>query len=248
MNTRVALRRASPLTTKTSGDLPRRAVVPATEASYRGRSILAPDAPVSVERRPAPAADCNEYSRCQIVEPLRAAGQLVRQAITELAPLVTGQVNSGRIVDLLNVHFHDPGNISEQASTVLDNFQTLQTQLTEPIIYNCSPPADACTSSEGRVGALNELCSLGSAISLCPAYFDLPCPEQARLLIHELMHSVIGSCRDYAYFHQAGYMALPAEQATRNPDSYAQFAKMVYMGVPGCRDCSAEVQLRPGQY
>jgi hypothetical protein len=215
--------------------------------AHVGRVVFPGSTPM-LQRSPSFDADCDEYRRCQVIEALRAAGQLVSRVITELKPVAAGGLLTGRIIGLLNVHFHDPNNVASRADAVLSNFQTLQGQLSAPIPFICAPPAEHCMSSEGQVGAFNEMCSLGSAISLCPVYYRRPCLERARQLIHELMHSVIGSCQDFAYVHQSGYMTLSPEEAARNPDTYAQFAKMVSLSVPICRDCAYEAQVHPGQY
>jgi len=130
---------------------------------------------------------------------------------------------------------------------VLMKFQEIKTELNSTN-FICHPTAGDCESEEGRVGAFTRLCSPGSAINLCQTYYEQVCAEKARLLIHEAAHNVIGSCRDYAYVHEPGYMTLSAEQASLNSDTYAQFAKMVFLGSPNCKDCSSEVQLHPGRY
>jgi hypothetical protein len=68
------------------------------------------------------------------------------------------------------------------------------------------------------------------------------------MLIHEVCHHIPATRIDHAYVDEASYMALTPAQASENPDSYAQFARMVFLGTPSCKDCSSEVQLRPGQY
>ncbi len=204
-----------------------------------------------VQRTPTFSPDCTEYDRCRVIEPLGAANQLLDRVLAELPPVVNRTVTSGRIIDLLNVHFHDPAATATRAVTVLANFQAIKAELNSTINFNCNPPPADCEvgeGSEGRVGAFTSSCSPGSDISLCNAYYNTPCIEQARLLIHEMTHNILSSCTDYAYLHQSNYMALRPEQTSRNPDTYAQFAKMVFLGAPSCRECSAEVQLRPGQY
>lgn len=89
-------------------------------------------------------------------------------------------------------------------------------------------------------------CGSGADVELCsPYYVSLDCPEQARVLVHELAHHVPDLCSDHAYVGSPEYMALPPEQARTNPDTYAQFAKTVFRGAPSCVDCGFEVQ-RPG--
>jgi hypothetical protein len=204
-----------------------------------------------VQRSPTFTSNCTEFDRCRVIEPLSAARQLLDRVLIELSPVVNGTVTTGRIIDLLNVHFHDPGATATRAATVLSNFQAIKAELDSAIGFNCHPAPTECESEKnrkGRTGAFTTLCSPGSEISLCDAYYSTPCPEQARLLIHEITHNILNSCTDYAYIHESNYMTLSPEQASRNPDTYAQFAKMVFLGTPSCRDCSAEVQLRPGQY
>lgn len=203
--------------------------------------------PLAVNRVPTFPSDCNEYDRCKVIEPLRAANQMVDRVLGELPPLASGAVSQGRIVDLLNVHFHDPSNVAGRAAIVLDNFRAIKNELNASIRFICHPPAAVCTDARGVEGAFTGD-QPGSDISLCPAYHSSACPEQARMLIHETCHHIPATRLDRAYVHEAGYMALPTERATENPDTYAQFSKMVFMGTPSCKDCSSEIQLRPGHY
>ncbi|WP_158593382.1 DUF4157 domain-containing protein [Nitrosovibrio sp. Nv6] len=204
-------------------------------------------APRILRRTPIFDPNCGEYDRCKVIEPLRAANQLVDRVLAELPPLASGAVTTGRIVDLLNVHFHDPSNVAQRAVVVLSNYQAIKAELNANIRFICHPPAEDCTSNDGRVGAFTGD-RPGGDISLCNGYHTADCREQARMLIHEICHHIPATRIDHAYVHESGYMALPADQATENPDTYAQFAKMVFLGTPACKDCSAEVQLRPGQY
>jgi hypothetical protein len=203
-----------------------------------------------VQKRPTFSSDCDEYDRCRVVEPIGAANQMLDRVLAELPPIASGTITSGRSVDLVNVHFHDPSATAARAAAVLETFREIKTELNANIKYICHPPERECESeeeSEGRIGAFTA-CSKGSDVGLCNTYYAVACVEQARMLIHEMAHHVLGSCTDYAYVHQSGYMALPPERASRNPDTFAQFAKMVFLGTPSCRECSTEVQLRPGQY
>jgi hypothetical protein len=204
---------------------------------------------VMVQRTPTFGSDCrDEYDRCRVIEPLGAATQLLNRVLAELPALADGTVTSGRIVDLLHVHFHDPGATAARAATVLTNFRAIKSELDSSINFNCHALPAECKAREGRVGAFTSGCSPGSDISLCDAYYNMPCVEQARILIHETTHNILNSCRDLAYVHESNYMTLSPEEASRNPDTYAQFAKMVFLGTPSCRDCSAEVQFHPGRY
>ena len=201
----------------------------------------------ALRRTPIFEPNCDEYDRCKVIEPLRAANQLVDRVLAELPPLASGAVTTGRIVDLLNVHFHDPSNVATRAAVVFSNYQAIKAELNTGIRFVCHPKAEDCTSQDGRVGAFTGD-QPGDDIGLCNAYHTADCQEQARMLIHEICHHIPATRLDHAYVHESGYMALPANKATENPDTYAQFAKMVFLGTPACRDCSAEVQLRPGQY
>lgn len=204
--------------------------------------------PMAVARTPIFGPDCSsEYDRCRVIEPLKAANQLLDRVLAELPPLASANVTQGRIVDLLNVHFHDPSNVAGRAAIALINFQAIKTELNSSIRFICQPPASDCTSPEGQSGAFTGD-QPGDDISLCPTYFREACPEQARQLIHEMCHHIPATRIDHAYVHQPNYMSLTAAQAAENPDTYAQFSKMVFLGRPSCKECSAELQLRPGQY
>lgn len=203
-------------------------------------------APTALNRAPIFGAGCtSEYDRCRIIEPLKAANQLLDRVLAELPPIASGNVTQGRIVDLLNVHFHDPSNVAGRAAIVLTNFQAIKAELNANIRYICSPPAADC--SQAHTGAFTGD-QPGGDIGLCPTYFQVDCAEQARMLIHEICHHIPATRIDRAYVHQDNYMSLTAAQATENPDTYAQFSKMVFLGTPSCKECSSEIQLRPGQY
>ena len=201
---------------------------------------------LGVSRTPIFGAGCtSEYDRCRIIEPLKAANQLLDRVLAELPPLANGSVTQGRIVDLLNVHFHDPSNVAGRATIVLANFQAIKAELNANIRYICSPPAADC--AQAHTGAFTGD-QPRDDIGLCPTYFQVDCAEQARMLIHEICHHIPATRIDRAYVHQPNYMSLTAAQATENPDTYAQFSKMVFLGTPSCKECSSEIQLRPGQY
>jgi len=147
----------------------------------------------------------------------------------------------------VNVHFHDPSNVAPRATTVLNNFRAIKAELNATIRFICHPPLQDCTTTEGRVGAFTGD-QPGGDIGLCDAYHSADCAEQARMLIHEVCHHVPATRIDHAYVQEASYMALTPDRASENPDTYAQFAKTVFLGTPSCKDCSSEIQLRPGQY
>jgi hypothetical protein len=218
-----------------------------TETIGRAPAIKSGGSVQMLSRAPTFAADCHEYNRCKVVEPLKAANQLLDRVIAELPPLAGGAVTEGRVVDLLNVHFHDPSNVSGRAGIVLNNFRAIKSELNATIRFVCHPPAQECATTEGVVGAFTND-QPGGDISLCTGYHGADCTEQARMLIHEVCHHIPATAIDRAYVHQPNYATLSADQATQNPDTYAQFSKMVFLGTPACKDCSQEVQFRPGQY
>jgi hypothetical protein len=199
--------------------------------------------------KPGFSQDCSEWHRCHVIEPLAAANRILTVALNALQDVVAGKINSGRIIDLLNVHFHDPDWPAARAVTVHETFRALQAELNSSLSFRCRPRDEKeCMSEKGFVGGFTN-CAAGSEITLCSIYFlGLPCDEQARVLIHEVAHHLPGMCQDFAYVNEPAYMSLPPEKAEKNPDTYAQFAKTVFLGKPGCRDCGTETQLRPGQY
>jgi len=218
-----------------------------TETSSAALSIESGGSPMMLSRTPTFTSDCHEYDRCKVVEPLQAANQLLDRVMAELPPLAAGAVTAGRIVDLLNVHFHDPSDVSGRAGIVLNNFRAIKSELNATIRFVCHPPEQDCATTDGVAGAFTGD-QPGGDISLCVGYHGADCAEQARMLIHEVCHHIPATAIDRAYVHQPNYMTLSANQATENPDTYAQFSKMVFLGTPACKDCSAETQLRPGQY
>lgn len=192
-------------------------------------------------------SNCGEFHRCNVIEPLKAAKQIVDAVLRELPPLASGSVTSGRIIDLLNVHFHTASQSDIQ--TILTNFQQIRRELDALIRYNCrSDDPNACKAEKGFVGA-ETTCTVGADILLCSAYFvGLDCEDQARVLIHEVTHHLPGMCQDHAYVHEQKYMTLSPADAMSNADTYAQFSKMVHLGSITCPDCSFETQVRPGRY
>jgi hypothetical protein len=203
--------------------------------------------PAAATARPLFSKECSGFQRCSVIEPLVHARQLVDSAIGDLGPVASGSVTSGRIVDLVNVHFHDPAALATAASFVLDKFRLVRAELNAPIRYVCrrDEAADCEVTSTGLVGGFTT-CASGADVELCsPYYVSLDCPEQARVLVHELAHHVPDLCPDRAYVGEAAYMALPPGHARTNPDTYAQFATMAFHGAPSCVDCGFEVQ-RPG--
>lgn len=194
--------------------------------------------------RPAPrnarfGENCSDWHQCEILRPLAIAETMTDSAIRELAPIAAGTTSSGRIFNLLRVHFHTPD--PADAATILDNFRAIRAELGAPIRYICRPDKDVCKTEKGVVHAATG-CSLGADIELCPLYFvGADCNDQARSLLHEIAHHVDAICPDFAYVHEAAsYMSLPKEEAMRNADTYAQFALMVRGRQATCVDCSLE--------
>jgi hypothetical protein len=202
-----------------------------------------------LRRAPRFSAECNEFHRCSVIEPLAYARMMVDATLTELAPLASGTVTSGRIVDLLNVHFHNPGAVAATATTVRARLMTLRAELDAPwqVVCHRDSPAECETTPTGFVGGFTD-CAAGADIHLCSLYYvGLRCPEQARVLVHECAHHVPGTCPDHAYVGDARYDSLPADRALENADTYAQFAAMVFRGPARCIDCGEELQRRGGR-
>lgn len=197
-----------------------------------------------LQRTPTFGPECNDFQRCNVIEPLVHAKQMVDAAISELGPVAAGTVTSGRIIDLLNVHFR-VGAVAD-SGRILGNFQTIRRELDSPIRYVCykQPPGD-CRSEKGIVGAFTDFAP-SSDVHLCPAYHIVGCVEDARQLVHEIAHHL--GTFDHAYVDQAEYDALSHEKAMQNADTYAQFTKMVFRGAASCRDCGDEIQLRHRKY
>lgn len=207
---------------------------------------ISPTARGRVQRQPA-FVDCNEYHRCTVIEAMAPAKRMVNDVISALEPVAAGTVTSGRIVNLLNVHFR-VGAVDD-APTILRNFQRIAGELDRSVNYVChlrAPPD--CTSERGVVSAYTA-CAPGADVDLCPSFHALGCEERARQLVHEAVHHLGGDfCRDRAYVGEGRYTTLGHGEAMKNPDTYAQFAKMVSMSVPSCRDCSREIQLGGTRY
>jgi Domain of unknown function (DUF4157) len=211
-----------------------------------GRAALTSVGERKLHRTPTFSPECDSYKRCEIVEPLVHARQLADAAIAALVPVASGVVVSGRIIDLLNVHFHkDP---DWDANLILERFRAGRRELDASLRFNCfesDPPQ--CISAEGPAGAATN-CSAGGDVDICRRYWESSCEDQGRMLLHEIMHHVPGMCTDHAYVHWGTYMTLDSASAMANPDTYSQFAKMVLLGAPSCRDCSKAIQLEGRRY
>jgi hypothetical protein len=235
-------------TSEREADHVARQVVAPSEARRIAQPIsLLPSTQRRIQRQPTFSEECSAFHRCSVIEPLVHSKQMVDAVLKELPSIADGSVTTGRIIDLLNVHFHTA--TAANVTVILDRFKRIRAELNARVRYVChkDEPADCESTGTGFVGGFTA-CGAGQDIHLCaPYYVSLPCPEQARVLVHENAHHVPELCNDYAYVGQANYMTLPAEQAMGNPDTYAQFAKMVFMGTPSCIDCGEEVQRRGGK-
>ena len=193
--------------------------------------------------KPTFAGECDNWQRCLVLEALKGARLMVDNAVAELAPLTSGAVTAGRIVDLLNVHFHDPGNTQGRASAVSDVFRELRKELDAPVKFTCDWAAEECKIPKpGQVTGAATDCFAGAPVSICLEFTRVDCAERSRQLIHEYAHHLPDLCMDFAYVAQPQYDSLPAAKAAKNPDSYAQFASRVWLGSLPCVDCGAEVQ------
>lgn len=233
-----------------SSAAPRRASNQAVQSILRaagagGETAQGPETKGAGPTGPRFSPECTSYHRCTVIEPLVHARQLVDAALKALPPIAAGTVTTGRIIDLLNVHFHTAS--APHAATILDRFRAIRAELDAPIRYVChldSPP-DCESTASGFVGGFTT-CAGSADIHLCSSYYVLlTCAEKARVLVHEVAHHVPGVCRDHAYVGDSKYMTLAPDQAMANADTYAQFANMVFLGAPSCVDCAFEIQ-RPG--
>jgi hypothetical protein len=214
----------------------------------RQTNKTAPQSSSAPPTGPQFSPECNSFNRCGVIEPMVHAKQLVDAVLRELPPIAAGTVTGGRIVDLLNVHFHTAA--TADATAILHNFQAIRRELDAPLRFVCERgnPAECEVTSTGFVGGFTD-CRSGADIHLCGLYhLSLTCAEQARVLVHEVAHHVPGICSDQAYVGDSRYSSLTAAQAMGNADSYAQFASMVFMGTPDCRDCGTEIQINHRRY
>jgi len=53
-----------------------------------------------LRRQPSFSEDCNSFHRCNVIEPLVHARQMVDATLSELPAVASGGIDSGRIVDL----------------------------------------------------------------------------------------------------------------------------------------------------
>jgi hypothetical protein len=189
-----------------------------------------------VQRTPNFDADCSGWHRCIIEDAIANAKLLADDAIRELGPVAAGSVISGRIVDLLNVHFHVPSQ--PQIQEIKTNFEAVSRELDGSLRHICHPSGDECASTTGRFTGAFTTCTAGADVGYCGPFFLEGCEDAARKLLHEYVHH-LGFCSDPAYVDQAGYMTLPTPVAMRNADTYAQFALMVHMGGLRCRECQS---------
>ena len=195
-----------------------------------------------VRRQPEFSLECNEFQRCNVIEPLAYARAMVDAVVAELGPVAGGIVAAGRIIDLLHVHFHTSS--AADAATILDKFRLLRAELDARVRYVCHEdnPSECEATPTGFVGGFTT-CAPAAEVHLCSLFHvGLTCQEQARVLVHEAAHHIPGVCADHAYVGDSRYPALPASEAMGNADTFAQFAAMVYRGSAACTDCGHEIQ------
>ena len=211
----------------------------------------APPAPAPAPAPPGPAPasggprfdpKCSEWHRCEVVDPLKAARAMVDSVLAELAPVASGSITTGRVVKLLNKHFHTAS--ATDAKDILATFRKIRAEIDAPVKYICrSDDPEACKSEKGPVPA-STTCSPQADIILCALYFvGFGCEDQAGILIHELAHHLPAMCVDQAYVHEEKYQKLGAEKAKKNPDSYAAFTKEAHRATVNCVDCGLEIGL-----
>ncbi len=186
--------------------------------------------------------ECSEFHQCKLQDSLRHARQMVAYVLAELPPIAMGTVTKGRIIDLLNVHFHTKS--ADNVKKILDNFRLIESELNAPILYICDN--DNLAFCNGYTGGFTDCGGPKKDVHLCAPYFvSLTCEQRARALVHEAAHHIRGFfCRDEVYLGEPEYSILPPEKAMRNPDTYAQFANMMFLRVLSCKDCAAEIQRR----
>lgn len=200
--------------------------------------------PPLVQRKVSFDASCEPYIRCAIYEGIRDARRVAGLAVSELAPVAKGTVKSGRIIDLLNVHFHVP--TPAQIAEIHTRFQKLSDALKDPPMFKCLP-YEECRSplSGGFVGGKSTVCR-GGEIEICPDFKNTGCTTRSHMILHEMAHHELCAAGDvYAGMNPGQYMSLSSTAAMDNADSYAQFADMVDMGSPICRECYLPKGARP---
>ncbi len=159
-------------------------------------------------RQPNFDSTCSNFHRCKLEDALVNSQQMVGSVLTELPQITRGRVTTGRIIDLLNVHFHTAS--AQNAAKILDNFRRIRSELNAPIRYICH--SDVPSDCEGFVGGFTN-CAPGKDIHLCAPYFvSFNCEQQARALVHEAAHHIPGFlCRGETYLGQPAYMTLPPD-------------------------------------
>lgn len=156
---------------------------------------------VRISRTPLFDKDCHLQERCQLREAVRVSHLLLDAAIAELQPLASGSVKKGRVVDLLNVHFHDPSNVKGRARSVRKNYEKIKSELNSPF-FRCHPPAEKCPETKETVTLAITDTWPGASISLCPEFWLRDCIDQGRVLIHEAFHHIAKMpALDIAYVH-----------------------------------------------
>ena len=199
-----------------------------------------------IQQKPILGPDCDSYGRCKIVEPLVHSKQIVNAALNALPSIARGKTTNGRTIDLLNKHFHTT-DVTD-ASTILENYRRILSEISGSIHYFChrDQSGDCQGTPEKSVQAHTDDIP-GSDVHLCPNYFAVRCQEAARELAHELAHHVVGGT-DFAYIDDAAYQILSSNDAMRNAESYAEFAREVFQGAVSCKDCSEEIGRRGKRY
>jgi hypothetical protein len=136
----------------------------------------------------------------------------------------------------------------DQIREINRRFQRLDSALMFPPSFNClALDAPECASPDGKgvTGGRSTVCR-GGAIDICGMFNNFGCTTRSHVIIHEMAHHELCTPGDvYAGLHPSQYMSLSNTEALENADTYAQFAEMVDLGSPNCRECYLPSGARP---
>jgi hypothetical protein len=118
------------------------------------------------------------------------------------------------VAKLLTKHFHT--TYDKDLAKVTARYKKLDAAIRQSIDFQCETSCDP--------GVRAYVYSLWSDLHLCPDWFAAGSEQQARTVVHELAHDVVG-CDDNAYaWETAKYKNMSVGDAIDNADSYAHFA------------------------
>jgi hypothetical protein len=201
------------------------------EASGDVLRQVAPQAPATTPATPATApsggstVDCNASDIAQIGRARPIATAMVRKAVREI-----GSPSSLTTSTLLMKYFTDDSPMTRQNALI--GFNSLLPGISSNFTIECEKVGSFMYDWFcGGHWAYVRPFAIGANVHLCESAFGQSDTALARILVHEASHK-FSRTDDWAYCHNGCPPTLNRLAALYNADSYAMFARDVYVLVP----------------